>query len=562
MDTLWYKNAVVYQLDVRTFQDSDGDGIGDFDGLRSRLDYLSSLGVTAVWLQPFFPTPYEDAGYDVVDYVTVDDDVGGLPSFLAFAERAKEKGIRVILDLPLNHTSDQHPWFQQARSDPNSKYRDYYIWADEPPPNSPEQIVFRGEKPDPWTYDEQAGQYYLHRFYAEEPDLNHANPDVRREILEILEFWLRLGVSGIRVDAAPYIAKKSAADPEEHSVHPFLQEMHASVTAARPDAMLMAEADVRPAELSGYFGDGREMQVLFDFLMNNYFFLALARHEAEPLVKALGVLPRRPRQGQWANWVRNHDELDLERLSSRERADVMAAFAPEDDMQIYGRGIRRRFPPMVAGDRRRMELAYSLLFALPGMPIIRYGEEIGMGEDLSLPQRNAVRTPMQWSPEANAGFSTADADALLHPVIAHGPYGYEHVNVSQQQIQRDSFLARMHLLIGVRRQTPEIGCEEPDVIQTGDPAVLGLKYSHVDEAVVVLHNLSDDARTLKLEQLEQHRFMFDVLADQGYDAADDDTWEMEIDAYGYRWFRVSSRARSQPGAAAEAATGALQDKPK
>ena len=562
MDISWYKNAVLYCLDVRTFQDSDGDGVGDFDGLRSRLDYLSNLGVTALWLLPIFPSPYSDSGYDVVDYMTVDEQLGGLPSFLAFVERASEKGIRVILDLPLNHTSREHRWFQAARSDRGSRYRDYYIWAEEPPPDSPEQVVFRGQQPNPWTYDDEAGQYYLHRFYEEEPDLNHASPEVRREILDILAFWIRLGVSGIRVDAAPYIAKKSAADPAEGGAHPFLTEMHECVTSQRPDAMLMAEADVRPAELAGYFGEGREMQMLFDFLVNNYFFLALAREEAEPLVKVLGVLPHRPPGGQWANWVRNHDELDLERLTSYERQDVMQAFAPEEDMRVYGRGIRRRFPPMVEGDQRRMEMAYSLLFALPGTPIIRYGEEIGMGDDLSLSQRNAVRTPMQWSPSHNGGFSTAERKRLTFPPIGEGPFSYHNVSVAQQQINRDSFLARMQLLIGVRRQTPEIGWEEPDIVDTGHTGVLGLKYGREEDVVVVLHNLSAEAAEVQLPKMAGHDYLYDIVADEPYDEAVNDDWQLHVSGYGYRWFRARQAQKPATDRPAGAAADALQDKPR
>ncbi len=559
MNPRWYKNAVVYSLDVRTFQDSDGDGIGDFDGLSSRLDYLSTLGVTAIWLKPMFPSPYRDGGYDVTDYTTVAEELGGLPSFVAFLEQARENGLRVIIDLPINHTSVEHPWFREARSNRKSAYRDFYIWADEPPADSPDQIVFRGDQPDPWTYDDAAGAHYLHRFYADEPDLNHANPEVRAEVLRILTFWLRLGVAGVRIDAAPYISKKAAADPRLHGTHPFLVEMHERVTGERPDAMLMAEADVKPAELSGYFTDGRGMQMLFDFLINNYFFLSLARQEAEPLTKVLGVLPRRPAAGQWANWVRNHDELDLERLTSHERDDVMAAFAPDDEMRIYGRGIRRRLPPMVDGDRRRMELVYSLMFALPGTPILRYGEEIGMGDDLSLVERNSVRTPMQWTAEVNAGFSTAKRDDLILPVIAEGRFGYREVNVEREHVGRDSFLARMHLLIAVRRQTAEIGWEEPNIVDTGHRAVLGLTYGE-DEPLLVLHNLGREHARVTMRSLAALDHLHDVLADQPYEPIENLGTELELGPYGYRWSRLSAR-RGGEGREARAATEAMRDRP-
>lgn len=532
----WYGNAAIYSLDVRTFQDSDGDGVGDFDGLTARLDYLSSLGVTAIWLLPFLPSPDRDGGYDVTDYFDVDERLGGMASFVRFARQARRLGLRFIVDLPLNHTSVDHPWFRAARADRASKYRDYYIWVDEPPPNSPEQIVFRGEQPEPWTYDDEAGQYYLHRFYEDEPDLNHANPAVREEVLGVVQFWLELGASGVRIDAAPYIAKKSAADPHVHRPSDFLREMHRRATSVRADALLIAEADVKPDDLRGFVGDGDEMQMLFNFLLNNYLFLALARQEAEPLIQVLGVLPHLPPSAQWANWVRNHDELDLERLTSRERDDVMQAFAPEDDMRIYGRGIRRRFPPMVDGDRRRVELAYSLLFGLPGTPIIRYGEEIGMGDDLSLAQRNAVRTPMQWAPTCNGGFSTADRSDIVLPVIEDGAFGVCAVNVADQQARRDSLLGRIQRFIAVRRQHPEIGCVRPTVVDTGDAAVFSLAYRSGDDVTVVTYNLSGEARTVHLEQLDAHDHLFDCLADGDTAPIDSGTWKVDLDPYGYRWF--------------------------
>jgi maltose alpha-D-glucosyltransferase/alpha-amylase len=554
----WYANAAIYSLDVRTFQDSDGDGVGDFDGLTARLDYISSLGVTAMWLLPFLPSPYHDGGYDVTNYFDVDERLGGMASFVRFARQARRLGLRFIVDLPLNHTSVDHPWFRAARSDRTSKYHDYYIWVDEPPPNSPEQIVFRGEQPEPWTYDEEAGRYYLHRFYVDEPDLNHANPAVREEVLGIVQFWLELGASGVRIDAAPYIAKKSAADPHVHGPAALLREMHRRARSVRADAVLIAEADVEPDDLRAFVGDGDEMQMLFNFLLNNYFFLALAREEAEPLIQVLGMLPHLPPGAQWANWVRNHDELDLERLSSRDRDDVLRAFAPEDDIRIYGRGIRRRLPPMLDGDSRRIELAYSLLFGLPGTPIIRYGEEIGMGDDLSLPQRNAVRTPMQWIPTGNGGFSTADRCDMVLPVVQDGACGFRVVNVADQQTRRDSLLSRIERFIAVRRQHPEIGCASPTVVDTGDPAVFSLAYRSGSDVTVVAYNLAGEARTVHLEQLDGHEYLFDCLADGDTERIHSDKWSLDLEPYGYRWFIARAPRVSDGGGDGPAAHTATQ----
>lgn len=421
MKDFWYKNAIIYSLDVETFMDGNGDGVGDFIGLTKRLNYLSGLGVTCLWLLPFYPSPNRDNGYDVMDYYNVDPRLGTLGDFVEFMHQAREHGIRVIIDLVVNHTSDQHPWFQSARADKNSKYRDYYVWSNNPPKDTKDKIVFPGVQEGIWEYDEQAGAYYLHRFYKEQPDLNTANPEVREEIRKILGFWLELGVSGFRIDAAPFLIEPlGIEDAKLEELRSLLPEMREFVSQRRGDAVLLAEANVPPDQIPVYFGDGDKMHMLFNFLLNQYMFLALARKQAAPLIEGLKLLPDSPHIGQWVNFVRHHDELTLDRLTKDKQEEIFAAFAPDENMQIYGHGIRRRLPPMLGGDRRRLELVYSLLFSLPGTPLLRYGEEIGMGDDLSLEGRTSVRTPMQWSSEPNGGFSTAQQDALPQPVISQG----------------------------------------------------------------------------------------------------------------------------------------------
>jgi len=544
MQPLWYKNAIVYSLDVETFMDSDGDGVGDFPGLTGRLDHLAGLGVTCLWLLPFYPSPNRDNGYDIKDYYNVDPRLGNLGDFVEFMHQAQERGIRVLVDLVINHTSIEHPWFQIARSDPTSHYRDYYVWTQDPPQREdPSLIAFPTVEDSIWEYDEQAGAYYLHHFYKEQPDLNITNPAVREEIRKIMGFWLQLGVSGFRVDAAPFIIQGTGiegADPED--LQTVLQEMREFVVSRRGDAVLLAEANVPPDQIPIYFGQGNRMHLLFNFLLNQYLFLALARQEAAPLVQGLKSLPRIPRHCQWLNFVRHHDELTLDQLSPSQREEIFAAFAPEETMQIYGRGIRRRLAPMLGGDRRRIELVYSLLLTLPGTPLLRYGCEIGMGDDLSLQGRASVRTLMQWSSAANGGFSTAAADRLVRPLIREGAYGYQRVNVAEQQRQPDSLINWMEHAIRLRKQCPEFGCGTWEILETDEPCVFAHCCRAEGTAVVALHNLADRAclATLQSRQLQP---LADVLGDHPYEPlnqTDQGSGAIPLEAYGYRWFRVQS----------------------
>ncbi|MGH9265911.1 MAG: alpha-amylase family protein [Acidimicrobiales bacterium] len=545
MHERWYKQAVIYCLDVETFQDSNGDGVGDLAGLTSRLDYLARLGVTCVWLNPIHPSPNHDDGYDVSDFYGVDPRLGTPGDFAELVHQAGNRGLRIILDLVVNHTSDQHPWFQSARSDPRSPYRDWYVWSKDEPSDRHQGMVFPGQQHETWTWDDQAQAWYYHRFYEHQPDLNMANPEVRAEVRKIMAFWLQLGVSGFRMDAAPFIIEMTRAnEPEARKEFAYLQEFRELLSWRRGDAMILAEANAEREELVEYFGTGDRLPMLFNFLLNQRLFLGLARGDAGPIVAALEAAPAIPDSCQWATFLRNHDEIDLGRLSDRERAECFAAFGPDESMQLYGRGIRRRLAPMLGNDRRRIQMAYSLQFTLPGTPVLRYGEEIGMGDDLSLKERDAIRTPMQWTGGPNAGFSTAPAEQLHRPVITGGDNGYETVNVEAQRRASDSLLHWMEQMLHTLRECPEFGIGTCTPIDTGHPAVLALHYEAPGGVMVALHNLSERPCTVDLgQQPGQEDDPFEMFADREYERVGSELKAVELAGHGYRWIRL----RETPG---------------
>lgn len=476
INDLWYKNAVIYCLSLASFMDANGDGIGDFAGLMRRLDYLHGLGVTAIWLMPFQPSPMRDDGYDVQDYYGVDPRHGTLGDFVEFTHGCKQRGIRVLIDLVVNHTSDQHPWFQQARRDPESPYRNWYVWADHKPADADSGMVFPGVQKSTWTYDDVAKAWYFHRFYEFQPDLDTANPHVQAEILKIMGFWLQLGVSGFRMDAVPFvIARKRAGGKKMVENFAMLRSFREFLQWREGEAIILAEANVPARTDMAYFGDdGDRMHMMFNFLVNQNLFYAMAAEDCRSLAKSLEATRMRPETAQWGNFLRNHDELDLGRLSRSQRETVFAAFAPDPAMQLYGRGIRRRLAPMLSGDRRRLELAYSLMMTLPGAPVLRYGDEIGMGDDLNLPERNGARTPMQWSTEPHAGFTLSDTPFM--PVISNGPYSFRHVNVADQRRDPNSLLNWTERVIRMRKEVPEIGLGRLTVLDTGSIQVLACRY--------------------------------------------------------------------------------------
>ncbi|HEY5678335.1 MAG TPA: alpha-amylase family protein, partial [Myxococcales bacterium] len=426
---LWYKNAVIYNCDVRTYLDANGDGVGDFRGLARRLDYLAGLGITAIWLMPFYASPDRDDGYDVSDYYAVDPRYGTLGDFVEFTHAASQRGIRVIADLVVNHTSDQHPWFQEARSSKKSKRRRWYVWSPTRPRGWNQGMVFPGVQKSTWSRDPESGEWYFHRFYDFQPDLDTSNPEVQAEIRRIIGFWLQMGVSGFRMDAVPFVIAKKGAGVKPLEQYDMLRDLRSFLSWRSRDAILLAEANVQPRTDFEYFGDtGERMQMMFNFQVNQHLFYALAASDAPALARAMERTRARPQSAQWGVFLRNNDELDLGRLTEPQRRKVFAEFGPDPSMQLYGRGIRRRLPPMLKGDQRRLRMAMSLMFALPGTPVVRYGDELGMGDDLRLKERKCVRTPMQWSKEPHAGFSKAEKTVL--PVIDQGPWGYESINAA------------------------------------------------------------------------------------------------------------------------------------
>ncbi|GAA2276257.1 alpha-amylase family protein [Glycomyces scopariae] len=536
MQPLWYRNAVIYAMDPAMFRDSDGDGWGDIRGITKRLDHLRGLGATCVWLLPFYPSPFKDGGYDLTDHLSVDPRLGTLPDVVELLEEAEEAGIRVLFDLVVQHTSDRHPWFQKARSDPDSPYRDYYIWSDEPRDDGLKP-VFPTVEDSIWTWDEEAGQYYRHVFYAHEPDLNLANPEVRAEIRRVMAFWLRLGVSGFRVDAVPYMVHGAADAAEFQAGTDLLREMREFTALRHPEAVLVGEVDVPLEEYDDYFLDGEGLTMLLNFWLNNHVFLALARGEAEPVHRALGELPQPPRRSQFANWLRNHDELDLERLSESERDEVMSLFAPDEDMRAYDRGIRRRIAPMLGGDPRRLAAAHALLLSLPGTPVLQYGDEIGMGDDLSRRERLSVRIPMQWTSEENGGFSSAPKDELVAEPVKDGPFGYEEVNVYDQHRSPDGLLSRVGDLVRTRLGLTEIGFGTHRVLDTGAPSVVALRHSDEEDGdVVTLVNLSGDDVEVRIPD-DDAADLVDVLTDGEYPPDEDDPPVFRLAGHGYRWLR-------------------------
>ncbi|RYH04436.1 trehalose synthase [Salipiger sp. IMCC34102] len=542
---LWFKNAVVYCLDVETFMDRNGDGVGDFPGLTDRLDHLETLGVTCIWLNPFYPTPNRDNGYDITNFYGVDPRLGSLGDFVEFTRAAHERGMKVMVDLVCNHTSIDHPWFQDARTSKNSRYRDWYVWSEEKPDDITEGIIFPGVQEAVWTYDEAAEAWYMHRFYAHQADLNIANPDVREEILRIMGFWLELGVEGFRIDAVPFLIEyKGLKDEPDRDPLLLLSEMRDFLSWRRAGAVMLAEANVTREVLPDYFGgrsfgSDERMHLVFDFPLNQRMWLGFVRGSAEPIREALRSRPDpMPVQAQFATFLRNHDELSLDKLSDGEREECFEALAPEESMRIYDRGVRRRLAPMLGGDAARIALAQSLLFALPGTPVMWYGDEIGMGERLDLGERNPVRTPMQWADAANAGFSDAAAD-LVHPVVTDGPLGYHETNVASQRATQGSLLRQVQEMIRVRRSCPEIGWGDVTLPDSPD-GILVLRYAWRDNVVFTIHDLSGKGGEV---DIDAEATLMPLLSDAATEGAVQPGEPVRIGPYGFLWLREGGERR-------------------
>jgi trehalose synthase len=536
---LWWKNAVIYCLDVETYCDSDGDGVGDFRGLIDKVDHLASLGVTCIWLMPFFPTPNRDDGYDISDYYGVDPRLGTLGDFVEFMRTAADRGMRVILDLVVNHTSDEHPWFVESRSAIDAPRRDWYVWRAEPS-SSPASIAFPDKETSNWQHDRRTGAYYLHRFYRFQPDLNIANAGVRDEICKIAGFWLALGASGFRMDAVPFlleldgISEHVKGDPKG-----WLRSLRAFVTRRSGEAMLLGEVNAAMKDLSSYFGgeDGDALHMEFAFLLNQSLWLALARGEAEPLEQVISSLPVVPHDNAWATFLRNHDELTLDKLTVTQREEIFAAFGPKPDMQMYGHGLRRRTAAMLGGDGPRLRMAWSLMLSLPGTPVIFMGDEIGMGEQLAIPDRYAVRVPMHWSPDRNGAFSTAPAAQLVRP-LPRGAFGPAKVNVEDQRRDPDSLLNYVRRLIRVRREAPEFGWGTSTLLETEDPALFAHRCDWEDSSLIAIHNLGERPASAELGLGARAKGVQDLIPDVEERARRGGKLTVELPGYGGRWLRV------------------------
>jgi maltose alpha-D-glucosyltransferase/alpha-amylase len=498
-DPLWYKDAVIYQLHVKTFFDSDGDGVGDFKGLTSKLDYLEALGVNTLWLLPTFPSPFRDDGYDISDYYSIHPMYGSMDDFKAFLAAAHARGLRVVTELVLNHTSDKHPWFQEARSSRDNPRRDWYVWSDTDDKYRGVRIIFLDTETSNWAWDPISKQYYWHRFFSHQPDLNYDNPAVREEMWKVMEFWAGLGVDGFRVDAVPYLVEREGTTcegmPETHDVIKFLRKQ---LDTHYPGRMLLAEANQVPELVRPYFGDGDEFHMAFHFPLMTRMFMAIRLEDRGPLTDIIRRTPALPETCQWAVFLRNHDELTLEMVTPEEREFMYDEYA-RDPVARLNLGIRRRLAPLLDGDRRRVELMNGLLMSLPGSPIVYYGDEIGMGDNVYLGDRNGVRTPMQWNGGWNGGFSTADPEQLAFAMISNPVYGYQAVNVLAQERTGHSLLNWMRRLIRVRRSTKVFSRGTISLLEPPNQRVVAYVRAYEKEQVLVVNNLSGTVQAVELD---------------------------------------------------------------
>ncbi len=552
-DPLWYQDAVIYQLHIKAFADGTGDGIGDFDGLIGKLDYLAQLGVTAVWVLPFYPSPLRDDGYDIADYTTVNPVYGTLGGFKRFLREAHRRGLRVITELVINHTSDEHAWFQRARRAPKgSAERNVYVWSDTSTPYGEARVIFEDFETSNWTWDPVAGQYFWHRFYAHQPDLNFDNPAVHRAVFAAMDHWLAMGVDGVRLDAIPYLYEREGTNCENlPETHAFLKRLRARMDERFPGRMLLAEANQWPEDAVAYFGDGDECNMAFHFPLMPRLYMALEMEDSRPIVDILAQTPGIPSTCQWAMFLRNHDELTLEMVTDEERVDMRRAYAPDPRMRI-NLGIRRRLAPLLQNDRRRIELLNALLFSMPGTPVIYYGDEIGMGDNVYLPDRDGVRTPMQWTSDRNAGFSTANPHQLYLPVVTDPQYHYETVNVEAQRANPASLWWWMHDLIAMRRRHPVLGRGTMTVVESDNPRTLSfIRGSANDsERVLVVANMSRHAQQVDLDLSPAAAGAvltpIELFGDTPFADIGHEPYRLTLAPYGCYWFRLEP-ARSGDG---------------
>ncbi len=541
----WHLNAIFYQLNLRAFADGNGDGYGDFIGMRQRLDYLEWLGVDCIWLMPFYASPLRDDGYDIASFYTIHSKHGLLEDFQMTIDEIHRRGMRVVMDLVVNHTSDQHPWFQEARRSRDSAMRGFYVWNDTPDKYSGTRVIFLDTEESNWAYDEHTQQYYWHRFYSSQPDLNFDNPDVQQAMLDVMKFWLDMGIDGFRVDAVPYLFEREGTNCENLAeTHQYLKRMRQFVDDHYPGTILLAEANQWAADLRPYFGDDDEFHMCFHFPVMPRLYMALARQDRSSIVEVLANTPEIPPGCQWATFLRNHDELTLEMVSNEERQFMWETYSP-DPKQRINLGIRRRLAPLMGNDRRRIELLNSLLFTLPGAPVIYYGDEIGMGDNITLFDRNGVRTPMQWNSELNAGFSTANPDHLYAPVVNDPEFGAAIVNVESQRADSGSLLHRVQRMIQARKTLPVLGRGTLEWMDDLPLHLIGFWRYTATQTVLALHNLSDEAAVVDLPT-EVAVTMRDILDDEPVDK------QVTLPPFGYRWIEVTMTPSQAPEKQSEA----------
>jgi len=529
-DALWYKDAIFYEVYVRAFNDSNADGHGDLRGLIQKLDYLKELGVDCLWLLPIYPSPLLDDGYDIADYFGIHPNYGSMQDFKDLVAAIHARGMRLITDLVLNHTSDQHPWFQAARVDRDSRFRDYYVWSDSDQKYKDTRIIFLDTEESNWTWDEVAGQYFWHRFYSSQPDLNYDNPAVRLEMQEVMKFWLDLGVDGFRADAVPYLFEREGTNCENlPETHAYLKEVRKFMDENYPGRILLCEANQWPEDVRPYFGEGDEFHLGFHFPVMPRIFMALRKGDISPLVWILERTPPIPESCQWCTFLRNHDELTLE---------MVQEYAPEARMRL-NLGIRRRLAPLLDNDQRLIELANSLLFTLPGAPVLYYGDEIGMGDDIWLPDRNGVRTPMQWNNDLNAGFSKAPAEQLYAPVLKQAPYDPENVSVAGESNDPDSLLHRIRHMITIRKATPALARGDFAWVAADNTEIAAFQRSYQGIRILAVHNLTDEPRSVVLEVPEsQSSEIMDLITGSGFQQSDNGKLPLKLRAYQFMWLKL------------------------
>jgi maltose alpha-D-glucosyltransferase / alpha-amylase len=538
--SLWYRDAVIYEVHVRAFRDSDANGAGDFAGLIEKLDYIQALGVTAIWLLPFFPSPWLDDGYDISDFTSIHPAFGDLEDFRRLLAECKRRDLRVITELVLNHTSDQHPWFQRARHAPaGSALRNFYVWSDTPERYAGVRIIFKDFEASNWTWDPVAKAYYWHRFYSHQPDLNYDNPAVRDAVLEAVDFWLELGVDGLRLDAVPYLFEREGTTCENLAeTHQFLRELRRHVDAHHPNRMLLAEANQWPEHAVAYFAGGDECHMAFHFPLMPRLFMATRMEDSFPIINIVQETPAIPDNCQWATFLRNHDELTLEMVCEEERGYMYRMYASDAEMRINV-GIRRRLAPLLENDRRRIELMNSLLFSLPGTPVIYYGDEIGMGEHLGLGDRNGVRTPMQWNAGTNAGFSESDPEKLYLPLISSGECDYEFVNVEAQERNRNSLLWWMRRALVIRKECPALTRGATEFLQPENRHVLAFLRKFDDETVLIAANLSRFAQPLQVDLSQYSGYVpIELFGRVEFPAVDNRPYQLSLSPYASLWLRL------------------------